>query len=459
MKRGHHFLLSINLLLVGVPSLARADDDLTRRGWLGVSLQANANGEVELGGVFPGGSAEAAGLKQGDMIRALDGKAVGGVPDLLKALRGRRAGQSFKLEVVPDGEPRTITVTLKEWPREADTPAYRVEYGSVKAKSGRLRTITYVPKAIPAGARAPAWLILQGLSAVTLDNLRPDEPIEAPTGMGLYRTMGASLASAGCVVMRVDKAGCGDSEGDASLLDFDNELDGFRAALAGLKARPDVDPERVLLFGHSMGGVFAPILAGESPVRGVAVYGTVFKSWLEYLLENHRRQEVLAGTELAEIDRGIKRMEVFFHEHLVRKQAPRDVLRDHPDLAAPARDLGVDGDLVFTRHYTFFQQLYDVNLAEAWGKVGGAQVLALWGAAEMVSGADDHEAIAALVNQKRPGSGRFAIVPESGHGFERAASARDILAASNAGGNGLPFNPAILGILTTWTAEISGRAP
>src|SRR5262249_3490593 len=156
------------------PSLARADgDDLVRRGWLGVSLQANARGEVELGAIFPGESAEAAGLKQGDVVRALDGAAVERVPDMLRALRGRRSGQSFKLDVVRDGEPRSITVTLKEWPREADTPAYRVEYGSVKAKSGRLRTITYVPRAIPAGARAPAWLILQGLSAVTLDNLRP----------------------------------------------------------------------------------------------------------------------------------------------------------------------------------------------------------------------------------------------------------------------------------------------
>ena len=37
------------------------------------------------------------------------------------------------------------------------------------------------------------------------------------------------------------------------------------------------------------------VLAGEVAVKGVAVYGTMVKPWPEYLLENRRRQEVLAG--------------------------------------------------------------------------------------------------------------------------------------------------------------------
>ena len=45
----------------------------------------------------------------------------------------------------------------------------------------------------------------------------------------------------------------------------------------------------MFIFGHSMGGVFGPILASEIPIRGIAVYGTVAKTWTEYCLENWRR--------------------------------------------------------------------------------------------------------------------------------------------------------------------------
>jgi len=43
-----------------------------------------------------------------------------------------------------------------------------------------------------------------------------------------------------------------------------------------------VDQDNVFIVGHSMGGVFAPILAAEFPVKGIAVYGTVVKTWTEY---------------------------------------------------------------------------------------------------------------------------------------------------------------------------------
>ena len=68
----------------------------------------------------------------------------------------------------------------------------------------------------------------------------------------------------------VDKPGCGDSEGGPwTEIDFMTELDGYRQGLKALKASPFVDPEHVFLFGHSMGGVMAPLLScrGEGSRR------------------------------------------------------------------------------------------------------------------------------------------------------------------------------------------------
>jgi pimeloyl-ACP methyl ester carboxylesterase len=42
-----------------------------------------------------------------------------------------------------------------------------------------------------------------------------------------------------------------------------------------LQRHPSVEPNRVVLLGISLGGVFAPVLAREKPVRGIVVLGTL----------------------------------------------------------------------------------------------------------------------------------------------------------------------------------------
>ena len=60
--------------------------------------------------------------------------------------------------------------------------------------------------------------------------------------------------------------------------------------LKALAAYDFVDRDNIVIFGHSMGGVMAPLIAAEAPVKGIAVYGTVAKTWYEYFGENFRRQ-------------------------------------------------------------------------------------------------------------------------------------------------------------------------
>jgi pimeloyl-ACP methyl ester carboxylesterase len=440
--------------LAGSEELVRAagaDDPLPRRAWLGAALEP-ADGGVRVREVLPGSSAEAAELKPGDVIKSIDGQAVEGVPAVLRALRPLKGGAEAKVEIHRDGEDRSIALPLKEWPREPESDRYAVEYGAVASSSGLLRTIAMVPKARPDSGKFPALLIIQGLGAASLDNPRPGEPIDQPTGMACYRTIAATLADAGYLTFRVDKPGCGDSQGDAPLVDFQAELDGYRQALKALRARPDVDPDQIYVFGHSMGGVFGPMLAAETPVRGLAVYGTLIKTWLEYMLENERRQATLAGTDLAEFDRYARLSERFQHEFLVRKRAPDEILKEQSDLESVRENMNLDptGTTLYGRHYTFFQQLSDVNLPEHWSKTD-AHVLALWGAAEFVTARQDHEWIAAIVNRAHPGQGAFQEVRDSDHGFNRAATPEEAMQAGPAGGS--RFNPEILNILRAWLDE------
>lgn len=431
-----------------------ADGSLPRRAWFGAQLEP-AEGGVRVRAVLPDTSAEAAGFQPGDVITALNGEPVTQIPALIRTLRALPGGREVEMTRTRDGMAEPVRFTLTEWPREPETDRYRVEYGTVPNPVGLLRTITLVPKGpAPAGGKYPGLLVIQGLGAVTLDNSMPGAPIDQPIGMGVYRTIAAGLADAGFVTMRVDKGGCGDSQGDAALFDFQQELEAYRQALKALKARPDVDPERVFLFGHSMGGVFGPMLAAEEPVRGLAVYGTLVKTWLEYLAENSRRQAMLAGTDPAAFDQQARRLERFHHALHVEKKSPQQIFEASPELREPlADDLMLDGDSFFGRHFTFFQQLNDVNLPEHWRKLD-CDVLSMWGVAEFVTGRDDHEQIAAIVNARHPGKGTFFAVPDTDHGFERAATPKEALDALNSGPGGpSKFNPLFLETMKAWMVD------
>jgi len=58
------------------------------------------------------------------------------------------------------------------------------------------------------------------------------------------------------------------------------ELDDAAAALASLRARPDVDSRRVSLVGHSFGGSLTLLLAERQPdVRAIVLFSTAGYSW------------------------------------------------------------------------------------------------------------------------------------------------------------------------------------
>ncbi|HEY7210330.1 MAG TPA: Do family serine endopeptidase [Bryobacteraceae bacterium] len=64
--------------------------------------------------VTPGGPAEKAGLKMGDVVTAINGKPVNDANDLTLAVISQAPGSTVKLDVVRDSKPKSLTVTLGE---------------------------------------------------------------------------------------------------------------------------------------------------------------------------------------------------------------------------------------------------------------------------------------------------------------------------------------------------------
>lgn len=73
-----------------------------------------------------------------------------------------------------------------------------------------------------------------------------------------------TLTRAGHAVLRVDDRGVGGSGGDLTTATYDDLVGDALAGVAYLKGRPEVDPKRIGLLGHSEGGYFAPLAAQRS---------------------------------------------------------------------------------------------------------------------------------------------------------------------------------------------------
>jgi pimeloyl-ACP methyl ester carboxylesterase len=75
-----------------------------------------------------------------------------------------------------------------------------------------------------------------------------------------------AFTAAGMATFNFDYRHFGASSGEPrQLLDFAKQLDDWRAALACLQARADVDVSRLALWGSSLGGGHALMLAAETP--------------------------------------------------------------------------------------------------------------------------------------------------------------------------------------------------
>ena len=443
------------LAWLGSVVIATADDgELKRRGFLGVRIgpvapEIRKTLELEPGAglavmdVVAGSSAEGT-FKAGDVVVNLDGQPVQTAMGFVRQLSKRKAGDVLKIAYIRDGKRADAELALKESPRET-SDSYDVSYGAVNSKAGRLRTIIAKPKDKAQGGKRPALMLLQGIGMFTME--------KATGGFEAYPAIVEDFAKRGFVVMRVDKPGCGDSEGGPIQdVDFETQLDGFRQALKALKADPDVDPDKILLFGHSMGGLWAPVLAQEIPVYGIAVYGTAVEPWGDYLIENKRRQLGLAQAPEAEIDTVIKDEIAGMKLILQDKLSPEQAAAKQPDLENWVRATWQDGKYYSGCNYQFFQQLSEIRPEKLWEKFQG-HVLAVWGQADFVGPGADHKRIAEIVDRAHPGHGKFVALENSDHGFFEAKTLEDSFQRHGAPAK---FNPAIIAELRKWSESLKG---
>jgi pimeloyl-ACP methyl ester carboxylesterase len=100
--------------------------------------------------------------------------------------------------------------------------------------------------------------------AVLLSGSGPHDRDETLLGHRPFLVLADHLTRKGIAVLRFDKRGNGKSTGDypnATTEDFASDCE---AAIAYLKTRKEIDPQKIGLIGHSEGGIIAPMVATRS---------------------------------------------------------------------------------------------------------------------------------------------------------------------------------------------------
>ncbi|PYS79173.1 MAG: hypothetical protein DMF66_03725 [Acidobacteria bacterium] len=275
------------------------------------------------------------------------------------------------------------------------------------------------------------------------------------TGIGCFSQESANLLStetkllygltrAGFVTMRVEKSGIGDSQGPpcmSPVVDLRAEVRGYVAGLKALKQYPFVDPNQVFIIGLSIGGVEAPLVAEQLPVKGLVVINTVAKPFLEYLTDTRRRQNLLRHIPFDEMERRLRLNEQCNQRLLIERQTPEQLLKEMPAC----------GDFIaYPAPYTYMQQWAALNLAEEWKKVD-APVLVVYGTSDYISTIADDPYLADIINGFHPGRATLKAVPGMDHYLTKASSMEESMKRTT----GLygEFEPIVLDVVRDWLEQ------
>lgn len=446
-------LLALTLFILAVSSFAQA---LPRRSFFGIAggpitpemrteRKLPATGGILVASVVPNSSASAAKLQPGDVLLAINGTALENGQVFGALVNQNLPGAKVKVKINRAGKEMDVDMTMVPKPSDKGEN-YEVIYDHVVSKGARLRT--FVSKPTHVTGKRPVLFLIQGIGQFSHDS-----PLSGPSS---YSQIRKAFNDKGFVTLAVDKPGIGDSEGKPfNQITWDEDLDAFRQAINSLKKYDFVDLNNVFIFGHSMGGCEGPIIATEFPVKGIAVYGTVTRTWHEYMLENLRRQAPLAGTSHGQVDASMRGLVAALHLIFDEGLEPAEAKTKHPKWATAIDNFSPDGKTMSGMPLTFWRGCFAENFSTYWEKVN-CHVASMFGENEFIASHPDHPLIPEIVNKKNPGKAKYILVPNSDHGFYKTTSMADSFRVWQPG-QPKEFNPVIIEILTKWVDEVMAK--
>lgn len=345
-----------------------------------ISWPDNVTPGATIRSIESGSPLEKAGVISGDKIISVNNKNIITQADWSDATYGIRADKPTILDLKRGHEWMRVAVKLNALAKE-EHKGITTLYESVVSDYGiRQRTIITTPE--PA-KKLPAIFLIQGLSCSTIENY-------SGRSNNWVKVINDLVEKSEMVVMRVDKPGVGDSEGDCGSTDFLTEISGYEAALKSLKSKSYVDTTRIIVYGNSMGSALAPYFATKFNLAGSISDGTFYKTWYEHMLEIERRILAIEGDTEAEI---LDKMNQYFiplyHGMLIKKKSFEELFKEQPALKKYHRQ-GLNH--MYGRSMEYYHQVQDFNFARAWENIK-VPVRIRWGTNDWIMSEFDNDMI------------------------------------------------------------------
>ena len=406
---------------------------LKRKGMLGVMMQTLTDSittqnkvtlkeGVQINSVMPNSTFSNLGIQQGDVLTKLNGNKVTNIQQVLKI-----TGQLFegdKIEAEYYSNTKKVKRSTKLLARPIETfKNGNVTYGEVAYKDNVLRSILVTPKNI---VKAPVVFFLQGYTCGTVETTTNDNPA---------KKLISDWVNAGFAVYRVEKPGVGDSQSKkpCSRISFNEELLAFKEGYKDLLQNKIIDTKNIFMFGHSMGGVIAPLLNEIKSPRGILTYGSIAQNWYDYMVDLYTIQPKHFGVSDAQIKEDNKINLKFNKDLLINKLSGLEILENKAYANFfSANESSFRQNQYLGRHFDFWQNLADVNIPKAWSKVK-TNVLAMHGEFDIQAiSPKGAKKIAEIVNNYG-GKADFLLVEKADHGFVNFNSMQHNVQTLNSG--------------------------
>lgn len=192
------------------------------------------------------------------------------------------------------------------------------------------------------------------------------------------RFLAEHFASRGIVALIYDKRGVGKSTGDWKTSDFNDLAGDGIAAVQLLRQRREINPTRIGVYGHSQGGMIAPLVASRSKDVAFVISGAgsavpLYEAEVNSIT-NQVRAKGISGNELAEATEFIRMWVNVMRTGQGWEQFDGAVEQARgtkwfPMLHVPPKDHWM---------WAFHQRIYNYNAANYWAQVS-VPVLVIYG--------------------------------------------------------------------------------
>lgn len=369
--------------------------------------------------VLPNTTAAALGVLNNDIITRINQIPIAQPADVAIAAKTLRESEKIEIGLKRNNIPVVLNGQVIARPGEISATA-NVVYGEFAYKKGYVRTIYKTLK-----GKKPLGTIyfLQGLPCYSMDNFQE-----------LDKTKQAldAMVDRGFAVYRMEKFDMGDNVNmpPCETMGYHEELEMYKAGYQNLLKLEYVNTSRIILFGHSMGGITAPLLAEQFQPKAVVVYGTGFKPWMEYLMDAFLIQSQYRGEDLATLRDTLEKIKPHIYNYFYTNATAEEICKTPEGQFAMEVILGYNPSTKLAasgRSPLCFKELNQHNLARAWRNTG-SEVLAIYGECDIAANnADDHIALVNYINKNRPGKGTFWLAPKTTHTFEEIGTMEEYI--------------------------------